>query len=120
MTKSLLIVDDEASMRRMYERLFAHAGYGLTLAGSVAEGRRLMAANRYDLLITDLVLGDGEGTELVKMAAWGKGGANAILISGSIGEREVPLCIEKYKLKDCFTKPFLAHSLLIAVKNILD
>ena len=119
MPKNLLIVDDEETMRRLYDRIFSGEGYSFTLAGSVAEAKRLMAANRYDLLITDLILGDGTGTELIEPEEENGCRIPSILITGGIEPWEVPLFTEKYKLKECFRKPFSADSLLTAVKELL-
>lgn len=120
MPKKLLIVDDEPTMRRLYGRIFSGEGYNFTLAGSVAEARQLMSGNSYDLLITDLLLGDGVGTELISLGSANGGKTQSILVSGTVEAWEAPLLIKKYKLKECFRKPFNLDSLLIAVKALLD
>lgn len=120
MPKKLLIVDDEESMRNLYRRIFRSEGYSFTLAGSVAEARQLMASISYDLLITDLILGDGAGTELISPGTGNEGKTQYILISGALEAWEVPFFTEKYKLKECFRKPFNMDSLVTAVKAILD
>ncbi|MDP2864796.1 MAG: response regulator, partial [Elusimicrobiota bacterium] len=101
-------------------RVFSREGYVFTVAASVAEARRLMGANRYDLLITNLILGDGAGTELMEMGQVKGGATHFILVTGAIEEWEAPLFIEKYKLKECFRKPFKITSLLSVVKELLD
>lgn len=120
MAKSLLIVDDEQSMRRLYCRIFSGEGYDFTLAGNLAEAKDLLLTRNYDLVITDLILGDGAGTELIALAAGAASGPDVILVSGAIEAWEAPLFIEKYKLKHCFIKPFATGALVLAVKRLLD
>ncbi|HBA59267.1 MAG TPA: hypothetical protein DCZ92_00300 [Elusimicrobia bacterium] len=119
MTKTLLIVDDEEHMRDLYHRVFSGAEYSFTLAASVAEARELLSSNSYSLLITDLVLEDGAGTEIIAAASEKSSTTKLILISGSIEPWEAPLFAEKYNLDRCFGKPFNPESLLETVKGLL-
>lgn len=117
MLKKILIVDDEESMRLLYTRVFSGAEYSFTLAASLAEARALINAASYDMLITDLILGDGHGTELIELAQGKDARTKAIIVSGAIGPGEILEFSEKYGLCGCFCKPFDIASLLRAVKN---
>ena len=119
MKRKILIADDDETLRNLYTRIFSGEGYCLTLAGCVDEARRLLAANPYDLLITDLLLGDGEGTELLDILTGSLKNTKAIIVSGSAGPAERCLLNEKYNLTDYFNKPFDTGELLAAVKKTL-
>ncbi|OGR41237.1 MAG: hypothetical protein A2X35_07520 [Elusimicrobia bacterium GWA2_61_42] len=120
MPKTILAVDDEESLLRLYERALSDRGYMITLANGTTRARALMGANSYDLLITDLMLGDGSGTELIELAAAGNGKTKCILITGSVKHCEMPLFAEKYGLKGFFEKPFSIEALQGLVKEILQ
>jgi two-component system, sensor histidine kinase and response regulator len=62
----ILIVDDDADLRRALARGLRAVGYQVLEAGDLAEARTLAAAQRPDLFITDLQLPDGHGSELIR------------------------------------------------------
>ncbi|OGR77044.1 MAG: hypothetical protein A2X32_07110 [Elusimicrobia bacterium GWC2_64_44] len=119
MPKKILAVDDEASLRELLKRAFSSSDYHVTLASGAEEARALMTANIYDLLITDLILADGAGTELVEFSARRHGATKSIMISGAIDPWVMPLFVEKYKLEGFFAKPFRIDALLAKVKELL-
>lgn len=61
-----LIVDDEADIRELLQITLSTMGLDCDQAGSVKEGRKLLAKGNYDLCLTDMRLPDGQGIELVK------------------------------------------------------
>lgn len=64
-TRILLIEDDQVD-RMAFARLVRTEGlaYDYTCAGSVAEARRLMASDTYDVVVMDFLLGDGTALDL--------------------------------------------------------
>lgn len=119
MPKKILAVDDEPSLRELYRRAFSEQGYQITLAATAGEARALMSGNSYDLIITDLVLPDGAGTELTDLAAAAGNGTHSILVSGAVEPWEMPIFSEKYGLKGFFPKPFRVAALVSLVKDLL-
>lgn len=66
MKKRLLIVEDEEIARTLYKRLLSGMGFDFDIVPSVTDGRKMIAsANVYDLLVTDVRLPDGRGTDLI-------------------------------------------------------
>ncbi len=61
----ILIVEDRAALRRLMRRALEQEGYDVTVAATATEGRRLLAARRFDLVLTDLKLGDGSGIDVL-------------------------------------------------------
>jgi len=61
----ILLVDDEASIRRGVRRFLEHQGFMVTLAVDLASAREHADADAFDLLLADLRLPDGEGTALI-------------------------------------------------------
>jgi two-component system response regulator PilR (NtrC family) len=62
----VLVVDDEPDIRELLELTLAKMGLGVDAAGSIAEAKERLKSERYDLCLTDMRLGDGEGLELVR------------------------------------------------------
>ncbi|MDD2805173.1 MAG: response regulator [Elusimicrobiales bacterium] len=119
MPKKILAVDDEASLRELLKRALTASDYHVTLACCAEEARALMSANIYDLLITDLILPDGAGTELIDFTSGRHGATKSIMISGAVEPWEMPLFVEKYKLEGFFAKPFSMDALLGKVREVL-
>jgi two-component system response regulator PilR (NtrC family) len=66
----VLVVDDEQSLRRMMEVMLQRAGHEVTLATGVATAREIIdgAAAPFDVVITDLVMPDGSGLDVLDHA----------------------------------------------------
>lgn len=62
--RSILLVEDHEPTRASLARLLRRRGYVVTPAGSVAEASAAARGRRFDLLISDLGLPDGNGCEL--------------------------------------------------------
>ncbi|MCB2218173.1 response regulator [Desulfofustis glycolicus] len=62
----ILIVDDEAIVRELLETILTNNGHETVAAQSGAEGVRYLLFDRFDLVITDLQLGDTSGMEIIR------------------------------------------------------
>ncbi len=61
---SLLIVDDERSVRDSLSRWFADAGYEVGAAESAAEALTRLAERKWDIALVDIKMPDTDGIEL--------------------------------------------------------
>ena len=79
----VLLVDDDPHMRRVVaQELLADARIQLVAqAGSLTEGRRLLARHALDVLLVDLNLGDGTGFELIEQLKLSHPVAEAVVVS---------------------------------------
>jgi len=68
MTQRILIVDDERSLREFLTIFLEGEGYRTDTAADVAEARELLGSRRYDLVICDLKLPDGNGLDVLAHA----------------------------------------------------
>ena len=64
----ILIVDDESNMRKILAANLSADRHTVTEASGVAQATAFLAANRYDAVITDQKMQDGEGLELLARA----------------------------------------------------
>lgn len=114
MLKSILVADDDKAMLNLYTRIFSSTDYTISLASSFAEATNLINSNDYDLLITDLMLEDGLGTELIKIFEKKRDGAKSLLVTGSVGELSPKQRPEVY-----LEKPFKLEAFMAAVTKAL-
>lgn len=62
----ILLVDDEESMVEFLRLLFEEEGYGVATAGSVGEARSQIAGRQFDLVLSDILMPDGNGLQLLE------------------------------------------------------
>ncbi|OCC14316.1 sensor histidine kinase [Dissulfuribacter thermophilus] len=65
MEKKILLVEDDKNMLNSLLLLFKHSGFFVTGVSSVKEALNKMQEVRYDVVVTDLVLPDGEGFDIM-------------------------------------------------------
>ncbi|QNK71612.1 sigma-54-dependent Fis family transcriptional regulator [Variovorax sp. PAMC26660] len=58
-------MDDEPDLRTLYELTLLREGYRVEAAGSVSEAWQHLEAGRFDAVITDMRLPDGQGMEII-------------------------------------------------------
>src|ERR1043166_6526295 len=61
----ILVVDDDKSICNLLKAVLEMEEYGHRVASSGEEARRLMASDRFDVLISDIYLGDDSGLNLL-------------------------------------------------------
>ena len=64
----ILIVDDERNMRKILASNLAQDKHYVTEAGGLAEARACLSTNRFDAVITDQKMPDGQGLEVLSCA----------------------------------------------------
>lgn len=64
-SERILIVDDEEGMRRLLSRVLTREGYDTVAVGSGAEALRLVANERFDLVVTDIKMPEMDGLQLL-------------------------------------------------------
>ena len=112
----ILIVDDDLVMLDIYSRVLSGQAYVVTFASSVTTASALIRANRYELLVTDLLLGDGRGTELTVLFSQKNPGAKSLIVSGSLGEADPH---DLSKVSGCLSKPLNPDTLIETIARVL-
>jgi len=116
--KVLLVEDDEAA-RFGYERYLAKNGYSTTSASTLAEAKAAVAADRFDAVLLDLRLPDGDALDWLPDLKIALPALPAIVISGS-GDIPTAVKATKYGAEDFLTKPVDLADLLAALKKSLE
>jgi CheY-like chemotaxis protein len=79
---TILLVDDDETLRHMLAAVLAEHGYDVTTAASVPEALKLITAGSYDVLLSDLHMpGKGDGLTVVSAMRHANPGAVTILLS---------------------------------------
>jgi len=78
----ILIIDDDAAVRRSLELHIKGRGLSLRSVGTLAEGREAWDEEAPDLIILDLMLPDGEGMDLLREHEGEAGRPKVIMITG--------------------------------------
>jgi signal transduction histidine kinase/ActR/RegA family two-component response regulator len=84
----ILFVEDHEDTARVLGRILQNAGFDVSHAATLARARELAAGRRFDLLISDVGLPDGNGLELMK-ALRDAQGLSGIALSGFGTEEDV-------------------------------
>ena len=61
----VLVADDEKEIRLLLQHWLRRAGHLVTCAASGDQAARLMKHQRFDLVVTDVVMPDGDGYEVI-------------------------------------------------------
>ncbi|WP_419828200.1 nitrogen regulation protein NR(I) [Sphingomonas sp.] len=81
MTTRVLVVDDDAAIRTVVREALRREGHVVETAASIAELRRVIGPFGPDVLVTDVVLPDGDGLDLVPEIAALHPGLPVIVLS---------------------------------------
>lgn len=118
--ETILVVDDEAAIRSLTQRLLQMSGYKVLLASSGAEAVALLAERQesVDLVITDIMMPGMDGSALIQSLRENRPGVKIIACSGlDFSGLNLP---EEIKDSLAFlAKPFNAQDLLAAVKKAI-
>lgn len=113
----LLVVDDEAEIRDMLNRLLTSEGYEVEVAATGTEALSVLTDRRPDLVILDVILAGEDGFELLA-AIRRSSNVPVILLTGRGREADRVLGL-KLGADDYVVKPFSAAELAARVGTIL-
>src|ERR671916_664318 len=65
----ILLAEDDSSMREYLQRALQRVGYDVTAVGCGTEAMPLLEQERFDLLLTDIVMPEMDGIELAQKAS---------------------------------------------------
>ena len=115
-TRTLLIADDEPNIRRVLQAIFVKEGYEVHVAENGVKALEWASANPVSLLITDLIMPDMNGVELIQKVKQRHPDAVAIVITAYA---TIKTCVDamRYGASDYITKPFDMDEIKAVVKR---
>jgi two-component system nitrogen regulation response regulator GlnG len=117
-TGSILVVDDDAAIRAVVSQALRRAGHDVTSVASLAEMRRAIERQRPDVLVTDVVLPDGNGLDMVADLVAANPGLPVIVLSAQ-NTLTTAVRATEVGAYDYLPKPFDLDALARAVAGAL-
>jgi DNA-binding NtrC family response regulator len=119
LSKRLLFVDDEEGIRQTLPLLLQQRGFDVRVAASVPEALSEMRAHKFDVLLSDLNIGeDGDGFTVIRAMRKAHPNCVAVLLTGYPGF-ESSLQALHDEVDDYFVKPADFDSLVSTIERKL-
>jgi CheY-like chemotaxis protein len=116
---SVLVVDDDVPLGRALVRELRSSGYESTEASGYEEALQRMSERRYDVLLTDLRMGDKDGLDLILAIAESFPATRPILMSAYATARDSERAKELGAVR-VLCKPFETSEMLQAVERAVE
>jgi DNA-binding NtrC family response regulator len=112
----ILIIDDEAHMRRIVTANLAPAGCEITDAESVSEGRKQILTDDFDVVFVDQFLPDGQGLDIVACAREADPTLSVVMLT-AMATVELAVAAMRGGAFDFLAKPFEPDVLLSVARR---
>jgi DNA-binding response OmpR family regulator len=114
----VLIIEDEASLRKSMVSYLETAGYRCTTAGSYNEALRVIDLQDYYVVLVDLGLPDGDGINIIKLLKENQSGCGIIVVSArdTLEDRVKGL---ETGADDYLVKPFHLSELNARIQSVI-
>jgi len=113
----ILIVEDDAHIRRLLRAAVQRAGHGVVEATSAREGLSLLDIEKPDVVLLDLGLPDRDGLELIQ-PMHSRSNATLIVVSAREDTAEKVAALD-LGADDYLTKPFDTEELLARIRTAM-
>jgi len=111
----ILVVDDDTAMREMMALALGKEGFDVHPVSSADEAREAVDSAAFDLIVTDIYLGDGTGLELLEHCHQACPEAKVILVTAH-GTVETAASARRLGVFDYLAKPFEVDTLVERVR----
>lgn len=114
----ILAVDDQLYFRSHLEEVLGGAGYAVTLASSGPEALETLERERFDVVLTDLVMPDMNGVEVVRRVRdrWPD---QEIVVITAVGDVRSAVAAMRCGAADYLLKPIDPDGLISAIEGVL-
>src|SRR6266699_2677926 len=106
----ILVVEDDEATQFFIEHVLIGVGYKVDATGTLGGGTDFLQRRRYDLVLSDVKLPDGNGLEIADLA--GEKGTKALMITG----HAFTLPTGTHERYEFLLKPVRAAEILAAVE----
>jgi signal transduction histidine kinase/DNA-binding response OmpR family regulator len=118
-SESVLLVEDEATLRVLAQQVLQRAGYAVVAAVNAAEAIEAAKRHAFDLVVSDVLLPDSVGPDLFHQLSALQPNLRVLYASGYAPEAT----LDVRKLHDragFLAKPFTPEALMRKVRDVLD
>jgi PAS domain S-box-containing protein len=113
----VLVVEDDAPIRRLVRAELARHGLVVSEATSLASARQVLHGRAVDMVILDLTLPDGSGLDILRELRQAGSAAHVIVLSGAVSEVDRVRALE-LGADDYVVKPFFVSELAARVLGV--
>ena len=111
----MLVVDDEPSLRLLCRVNLELDGFRVLEAGTLNDARRLVEAERPDVVLLDVHIAGDDGRDLLEELREGESGTKVVMLTGS-----VDVALGRFEAADrVVTKPFEPFELVAVVQGLV-
>ncbi|MBC7369069.1 MAG: response regulator [Undibacterium sp.] len=114
---AILVVDDEEELRDLIRHVLERAGYSVACAANGLEASLLIARCQFDVVVTDMLMPDRDGLELITEIKAKHPALKIVAMSGGgqIGSDQYLSMAKGFGAHVLLRKPFAYQALLAAV-----
>jgi DNA-binding NtrC family response regulator len=119
MKPHILIIDDDPATRFGFSKYLSKVGYTVKEASSLAEARKAIIAYRFDVVILDLILPDGNGIDWIQELQETCPDIATVVITGA---GDIPIAVEAMRrgADNFMTKPVNMEDLDVFLRKSLE
>src|SRR5689334_6051611 len=117
MKPRILVVDDDKAICNLLKSILEMEDYGHCVATSGEAARRLITTERFDIMISDIYLGDDSGLNLLATMKQANPEAEVVIMTAH-GSVETAVTAVHNGAFDYISKPFAVDDMLEILKRI--
>lgn len=114
---SIVLIEDDAEIRRLVAKAMASAGHDIESAATAMEGLEMVVRHSPDIVVLDLGLPDLDGAELLRMVR--AVSAVPVIVATARGDDESVVAVLDAGADDYIVKPFATDQLEARVRAVL-
>jgi len=117
----VLVVDDVAAMRVSMAAALEAAGHAVTLASSGSRALSCVESDRFDVIVTDIWMPDGDGLRLIKQIRERPDAPRVIVVTGGGPKLSIEMAgslAEVWGANHVLVKPFDDRRLVSLVEGL--
>ena len=114
--QTILVVDDEAAIRRLIRLALERAGYAVSQAATAQEALNATDIDRPEVILLDLGLPDRDGLEIIPLLK--RSGAAVVVVSAREATEPKVMALD-LGADDYVTKPFDTEEVLARIRVVL-
>jgi two-component system response regulator AtoC len=115
----ILVVDDDEAIRSLLRDLLSANGHSVEAAQNIRDAAELLKTHEFELVLTDLMLPDGDGLEVLRMARARPYEPEVLLIT-AYGTIDSAVEAVRAGAFDYLTKPISTQKLLLTVDRAVE
>jgi two-component system chemotaxis response regulator CheY len=119
---SILVADDEEEIRSLLMHWLVSSGHTVTAVANATEARRVTRQRRFDLVVTDVLMPDGDGIQLINDFKAAQPTARILAISGGGMYVEGDNCLKiarGFGAHAAVMKPFSREQLMAGIADAM-